>query len=1030
MILYNNSQFKILSSGINSLANNNKLPLVDAGIPHNIIHNIASILHNYSFVDFYFLHDVFVPLLQSHSPEKGILRFERFLENSEQNQIELNPYHSEFPSILAAIFSTSSALSERLNSDNAVISQLRELKNPLLPQSDKNYYMKNIQKIIKDSESLSERSKVKAIHIQHTVQLMRICARNANPAVNIAEITAELSSLADAVVESCLKIAAEDTFSAFKNSTNQTKIPHEPSLFVLGLGKLGGGELNVSSDIDIIYLCDEKEGWPSFEDMNLHTFLAERLTKLLSEATESGYLYRVDTRLRADGLSGPLVRTTGDYFRYLEMRGEAWERQMLLKARPIAGKIEAGQAFLDSLERFIYPTSITKSPNREIFALKNQIEARISAEGSKKTHLKLMPGGIRDIEFIVQCLQLLMGGKHPEVRCTGTLRAIAMLKDAGALSDEEYSTLSVAYSVYRSVENALQWRELLPAFNIPDSSEEMNELAAYLDIPGLPGELERLFGEVRSLYNEIFTLESSESFEEMAIRSAINPAGDEKVKRFLENLGFNNPDKSAKDLSMLVFGKSSGKTELNLHPSIERFLPKLLKALSDLPDPGGALEHFNHIADSYNAHSVLFDIMENNQQFFNLLLSITQGSVFIKDILVRDPSLLDWLVETGELLHSIDKKALLDELKMYDSEISDDTAFTRECLKVKLREKLRIGTRDITGLSTSDQTFTELTCVAECILKAVYLRAFRKVSSELHALKDNFSFSVIGAGKLGSSMMDFGSDLDLIFVYESSGEYVENIKVNEYSIKLAQHILFLISGGGGADKIYDIDARLRPEGGNSPLAVSIEEYRKYLERRASVWERLALVRARHLTGEKKLGNEVTEALRDFVYRGHFTHPEITEILNMRKTIAYNSAKKHKGLINIKSGHGGIIDIDFIAQSYTAHFCKEYPEIRFQNTLNILNALASKKILTQHDVSSLKELYNFLCSVEKAIRIGSGNPVNTLPESSIELARIARLMKFKNIRRFNKRLQDVISLTRELYDRLMQELLEAAGGGKK
>jgi len=554
MMLLNNIPFEILSSGIKSLAADNIKPLADSGLPHKIIHNIGNILHIYSYIGFDFLHDVFIPLLQSHSPEKGILRFERFLENSAQ-QLELKSYPTEFPTVLAAIFSTSGALSGRLNSDSAIVYQLRELRNPLQPQLDKSYYMKNIKKFTQDSDSLSE--SIKAVHIHHTVQLMRICARNVNPVISISEITAELSSLAEAVVESCLEIAAEETFSAFKNRPNSTNMPHEHSLFVLGLGKLGGRELNVSSDIDIIYLCDVKEGWRSFEDMSMHTSLAERLTKLLSEATEFGYLYRVDTRLRADGLSGPLVRTTDDYFRYLEMRGEAWERQMLLKARPIAGNIEAGRAFLDSLERFIFPTSITRSPNSEIVALKNHIEARIGAEGSKKTHLKLMPGGIRDIEFIVQCLQLLMGGKHPEVRCTGTLPALAMLRDAVALNTDEYSTLSGAYTLYRRVENALQWRELLPAFKLPDSPEEMNELAVYLDFPDLPVELERLVGKVRSLYNEIFTLESSESYEEMAIRSAINPAGDEKVKRFLENLGFNNPDKSAKDLSMLVFVKIS-----------------------------------------------------------------------------------------------------------------------------------------------------------------------------------------------------------------------------------------------------------------------------------------------------------------------------------------------------------------------------------------------------------------------------------------------------------------------------------------
>ncbi|HDY89119.1 MAG TPA: hypothetical protein ENH82_13520, partial [bacterium] len=590
------------------------------------------------------------------------------------------------------------------------------------------------------------------------------------------------------------------------------------------------------------------------------------------------------------------------------------------------------------------------------------------------------------------------------------------------------TTLTRSYSLYRRVENAIQWRELLPAFNLPDTQEETDELASYLGIADLSGELERSFGEVRSLYNEIFTIESDESFEEMAVRSAISPTGDDKVKRFMENLGFNNPGQSAKDLSNLVFGKFSGTTELSLHPSIERFLPKLLKRLSDLSDPGGTLEHFKLIADSYNAHSMLFDIMERNPRFFDLLISITHGSIFITDILIRDPSLLDWLVETGEILHPIEKKRVLAELKSYDSEYIDDESFTGECLKIKLREKLRIGTRDITGLSTTEQTFTELTTVAECIIQAAYNRAYREIIPKFPALKKNYALCVIAAGKLGSGMMDFGSDLDLIFVYKSSSK--NNIKVQEYSVKFAQHILSLISGGGGADKIYDIDARLRPEGGNSPLAVSIDEFKKYFKRRASVWERLALVRARHLVGAENLEIEVTEALHNFVYSGPFTHSEVIEIKNMRKSISKNSAQKYPGLINIKSGYGGITDIDFIAQSYAAHSGKENPGVRFRNTASILTALGSENIIEWHDISTLKELYSFLYSVEKAIRIGSGKSVNTLPKSGTELARVARLMEYKNIRRFNKRLQDVISLTRELYDRLMKKLLVSAVGDKK
>jgi len=1016
----NNIPIYIIVNGIKELTRGDEKPLEALGISKQIIHNVYKILHNYSYNLSQILIKIIAYTLQTHAPVKGLLRIERFLETSAQ-PLDMKSYTPELPYILSTLFSKSGALSSRFNSDKTIINHLAVLENPLQPHLNKNYYMNIINEYCDYSELISER--IKAVHRMHTIQLIRICARNADPETSIAEITAELSCLAEAVIESCLSIATDKIHSTFKNR-------HKPhSLFILGLGKLGGRELNVSSDIDLIFLCDEKNGWVTFDDMRYHTSLAERLIQLLTEATVLGYLYRVDTRLRADGMSGPLVRTTADYFRYLELRGEAWERQMLLKARPVAGNIKGGQAFLDYIERFIFPTSLTRSPNREIVALKNQIEARIIADGSKKTHLKLMAGGIRDIEFVVQCLQLLTGGIHPEVRCTGTLPALEQLKNIGALSNVEYKILSMAYILYRRVENALQWRELLPAFNLPDSPDEKNELSGDLDFPNLFKELEHMVGEVRKIYNEVFTFESDESFEEMALRSAVNPTGDEKVIRFMENLGFNNPDRSAKDLSMLIFGKSEGKAELTLHPSIKRFLPKLLKALSDLPDPGGTLEHFKLIADSYNARLMLFDIMDKNPKFFELLISITQGSMFITDLLIKDPSLLDWLMETGEILHSTDKKELLKELKRADKENLDDISFTQKCFRIKLREKLRIGTRDISGLSTPQQTFSELTTLAECIVITVFQRALRGIIIEIPVLAHNYAFSIIAAGKLGCEMMDFGSDIDLIFVYKSISGDKKNINIPEYSIKLAQKFLSLISGGG-AYKIYDVDARLRPEGGNSPLAVSIDEYKKYLDRRASVWERLALVRVKHLVSTENFGEEVIEALHNFVYRKSFTRLEIKEIIKMRKTMAENSIKRYPGLTNIKSGYGGITDLDFIAQSYSVHFGIHKPKLRFRETSNIFDALGSENILKRDDVSSLKELYFFLCNVEKAIRIGSGKSVNTLPKSGIELARVARLMGFKNIRRFYKFLQGIISLTKEAYERLIQELLDSAQDGEK
>lgn len=1014
----------ILSSHIMELSRGGAEALKAHNVPQDVIHEIQHVLNIYSTKPPTAIIRIISAILQTPAPKRGLLRLERFIR-SRGNLLYLPEYSHELIDIVATILSWSGALSGRLNGDPALFPLLSALENPLAPQLDNAYYRNAIKRLIGNNTLISER--IRAIHRFKTVQLMRICARNADHETDISEISAELSFLAGTVIEACLDAAADDLSSSLG-------IPsHSHSLIVLALGKLGGMELNVSSDIDLIYFYQESENHGGDNQITYHTLLAERLTRFLTETTEAGILYRVDTRLRADGSSGPLVRSTGDYFRYLEMRGEAWERQMLLKARPVAGDPQAAEGFLRSLDRFIFTTTITRSPNREIVALKNQIEARLVAEGSKKTHLKLMPGGIRDIEFIVQCLQLLMGGAHPEVRSQGTLTALDELFKAGAMNENERKVLYRAYQRYRQTENALQWKELLPAFSLPDSFSDLNELAEFLgfekgdDSPGeaFGREIKELREKVRVIYEDIFSPGGQDSFEEMALRVVLGQEGEEQERRFLESLGFPEPRESARYLFRLINGKDSA-LEAFAHPSVERFAPKLLRALSNLPDPGRALERLTHIVDSYSARYTLFDVLDGNHSFMELLVSIAHGSVFLTDILAKDPSLLDWLVEVGEIRNPPDSIKILKELRSINRGCESNEEFTRACLIIKNREKLRIGSRSITGLADTRETFANLAILAECIVKTAYERAFSLLGGRDFSRVHDYAFTVLAAGRLGAGVMDFGSDLDLIFIYQSSALQKREAEISEYSVKLAQLILFLITGGGGINKIYDVDARLRPEGGTSVLAISLDEYRKYLDTRAVEWERLALVRARPAAGNEHLAAEIESLVSRFVYRGRLTRQEIARIMNIRTKMADNSQKRYPGQINVKSGPGGQADIDFVAQTRAVHYGKETSVIRRSDTLDILKALGASRLLDRHDAATLIESYRFLQDAEKCLRIGSGRAVNVVPLSgSADIARAAGLLGFRNIRRFRKKLEDVISLTQEQYNRLMGELLDEA-----
>ncbi len=991
----------------------------------NIIHNIRQ-YEEYIPTS---LLDIYIRECTRYSDsDTALLRLDSFLSSPEYREL-IADLDSETTLVLARTLALSPALSGRLLSSTEIIAVLRKLDNPLESQDIAAFYAERFGNALQKSPILSEQTR--AIHIEHTIQLMRLCARNADPANGIEIINRELAALADATIDTALSLSCAHVTQRIGED-----LP-EHRLTVIGLGKLGGRELNVSSDIDLIYLIDnEPVHYAHYDSDSYHRMLAERLGRILSEATELGFLYRVDTRLRADGSSGPLVRTVGDYIRYLEMRGEPWERQMLIKARPVAGRYKTAEEFLHTIERFIYPESISRSPNREIVELKNRIEERLVAEGSKKTHLKLRPGGIRDIEFITQCLQLLMGGRRPEVRCSGTLDSLEALHYANALSKDEYSTLAGSYKLYRKIENALQWQDLLPAFNLSDNQDDLSSLSKRLGYnhkkdggaQELYEDIQTALKSVREIYTAVFALNSEDSFDEMTIHAARYPAGDDRVRRFLESLGFGEPEQAARALTRLVFGEHDPLGDVAIHDSARRFVPILLKRISEEPDPVGTLDRMSSIAIAYGARHVLFDALDSREHFFSLLLAVASGSVFLTNCIIQDPSLLDWLVESGEIGQSLDEKDLKKELKSIEKKAADNETFTKACLLLRNREQLRAGVRQLVDLADTNETFHALTRIAAAITESAYRYATGELKTK-RGLPSGFEFCVLAAGRMGANMMDFGSDLDLIFVFRHSGIESEALLAQQRAIELSHLMLKLISGSG-VDRVYEVDARLRPEGGNALIAVSIDEYRRYFQHRASPWERLALTRSMTTVGCKKLMAATDEAVDEFVYSRKFTKDEIAKIIDIRRIMTGQSQKRHPGHINVKSGPGGIADIDFLAQTYTAHFGVSLPEVRMKSTAAMLSALAKEGSLDSHDVKTLLDMYEFLCDVESALRIGSGRSINTFSESDRESYRIARLLGFRNVRRFKKRLKEVTGRIHELYVVMMENLFNQIRDGER
>ncbi|MDP6779402.1 MAG: hypothetical protein QGI83_21795, partial [Candidatus Latescibacteria bacterium] len=473
----------------------------------------------------------------------------------------------------------------------------------------------------------------------------------------IHEVAQELSDLADICLEQLLGQLLPELDARYGPPANPDGSRAE--FAIIGLGKLGGRELNFSSDIDLMFLYSEdgetrgggSEGG-SVANQVYFSRLAERLLKEATEPTEEGFLYRIDTRLRPDGASGVLAMSLLGYENYYARRGELWERQMLIKARTCAGSEHLGRHFLDRLRPFVYPGHFDLSPADEIRRIKRRIEDHIGRSGEGETHLKLRPGGIRDIEFIVQCLQLLVGRVHEEARSGNTLTAIDQLEGVSALSREEARALRTAYLFYRRVEHRLQMMHGLSDYTLPESEERQAPLARSLafDSPDEYGAvLRRHLSAVRMIFQSVFSEERERGSRPVAAICEME-AGDPEAEEMLREWGFEHPAEAHRNLVYLAYGHAPRVQGTRARNSFLELGPELVQAVQGSADPDLALSSFERLISAYGAADTLYRILSGHRGLRDLLVAICAGSTYLVNLVVRNPALLDWLT-TADVLY-------------------------------------------------------------------------------------------------------------------------------------------------------------------------------------------------------------------------------------------------------------------------------------------------------------------------------------------------------------------------------------------
>jgi glutamate-ammonia-ligase adenylyltransferase len=826
--------------------------------------------------------------------------------------------------------------------------------------------------------------------------------------------------------------------TALKPASLQALSP-QPSFVVLALGKLGGSELNFSSDVDVMYLyaadSEETAGGPrgTLHAREFFTRLAELITRALQEVTPSGFAFRVDLRLRPEGVNGPIVNALSDALIYYEAYGQTWERSALIQARPIAGELDLGERFLREVRPFIYRRYLDYATVADMKDMKARVESRMGDKAARG-NVKLGRGGIREIEFLVQVLQLVHGGRDERVRGRGSLPTLDKLTRAGYLPADEGESLMQAYRFLRNVEHKIQVVHQRQTHTVPADRHEHETLARRLGYRGedaavqLWADLDRHMDRVRRAFEKLFyepAAETRRSADAEVIDLLHTLDSREASLTRLQALGFAQPEASYDDLRLLRDGPVSAPARAGRKKVLYDIAPSLLRTILQSADPDLALRNVATFISSVGARTSFLALLRENPGTLRMLVDLFGGSQFLANAFIRRPELLDTLVRADLVrVHRTaeDLDAELRALLPRDGDFEESLEVLR---RFRNQEFLRIGINDLQSVLRPGEVSAELTTLAEECLRSACAIAGREVCARYGCAELPGQMVILALGKLGGGELNYNSDLDLIFVYDDAqpassavasdrhvvGDDLQESStasqqrtgpgaaavaqpLHEFFSKLAQRLITVLQAPTREGIVYRIDTRLRPSGRSGPLVSSLESFRRYHETSARLWERQALIKARPVAGTPELQERVTTIISSFVYRAPLTADDVREIRRLRRRMERELAKESRERVNIKTGRGGLVDVEFLTQVLQLHYGPREPRVRIGNTLGALEALAQIEVLPADDYVLLVDGYRFLRRVENSLRLAYDRPVEDLDRTQMDLRPLAKRMGYE------------------------------------
>jgi len=784
-------------------------------------------------------------------------------------------------------------------------------------------------------------------------ELTRIAARDLIGIADLPAVGRELTGVAEACLSRALDLA-------------RPQVPFA----IVGMGKLGGSELNYASDVDVIFVHDGSDGGGEEAERAARAVLASMMTP-----TADGIVFRTDADLRPEGRSGPLSRSLDSYEAYYKRWAQTWEFQALIKARPVAGDPELAERFGELVVPFVWPETLAPDAVREVRAMKARAEEETRRQGLDDLELKRGRGGIRDVEFAVQLLQLVHGRHDPTIRSRTTLVALEQLVDGGYLERGDADRLGDAYTFLRTVEHRLQLHDEHQIHRLPNDGAARQRLArvlGYRDRPDATAgeQFDRARrthqNEVRAIHERLFfapildTLAGAPSALSLA-------AAEERLAAF----GFTDIAQIRAALRELASGLTR-RSKL-----MTQLFPLMLEWLSRTPDPDLGLLQLRRLAEGPARSAAVANTFRDMPGAAERTCRLLGSSRLLGDALRRQPEFVELLADDNAMAEK-DRDALVDEASGTLGWRADAASRRDGLRRFKRRELLRIGGRDVLGLASIESTERELAALGEACVEAA-----------LRMLDPDLPFTVVGMGRFGGGELSYASDIDVLFVYDGDGaaEF-------DRAEQLATSLMAEIGATTAEGQTFRIDADLRPEGKQGPLARSLDGFRTYYEQWALTWEFQSLVKARPVAGDAELGQRFMSLVEPFVYREPFSDEEVREVRRMKARIERERIPPGEDpQFHLKLGPGSLSDVEFTVQLLQLCHGAAHPELRVTSTMAAIEALRAQELLGDDDADVLAASYRFCERARNANYLLTSSGRDALPTAPTEAERLAVLMGY-------------------------------------